>query len=67
MLVSLTDSIVTKNAYWTIEEQTRGGIAAWECGLEGVFTHELIDYNTVGQDFSSDIFARAQYFAENGY
>ena len=63
----MIDQVAVRFDNWSEEEQTRGGIAAWECGLESVYTHELIDYNTVGQDFSSDIFARAQYFAENGY
>ena len=45
----------------------RGAIAAWDCGLFNVISHEQIDYFTVGQDFSSDIFSRAQYFAQNGY
>ena len=54
-------------ASWPGEAQTRGGIAAWDCGKMSVGTHETIDYNTFGKDFSSDIFARAQYFAENGY
>ena len=56
-----------KNAYWTTEEQTRGGLAAWDCGIELVYTQEVIDYYTFGSDFSSDIFSRAQYFAESGY
>ena len=52
---------------WTEEQQTRGGIAAWECGVYMIGNHETIDYYTPGNDFSSDILARAQYFAENGY
>ena len=66
-LIRLIDEIVTKNDKWTEEQQTRGGIAAWDCGLRQIGNHDTIDYFTVGNDFSSDIFARAQYFAENGY
>ena len=50
-----------------IHEKTRGGIAAWDCGLNNIGGVETIAYFTVGKDFSSDIFSRAQYFAENGY
>jgi len=66
-LIRLIDEIVTDNNLWTEEQQTRGGIAAWDCGLRNVGSHETIDVYTTGSDFSSDIFARAQYFAENGY
>ena len=66
-LIRLIDEIVINNTGWTEEQQTRGGIAAWDCGLRQIGTHQTIDAFTVGQDFSSDIFARAQYFAENGY
>ena len=52
---------------WTEEQQTRAGISAWDCGVFNIGSHESIDAFTQGQDFSSDIFARAQYFAENGY
>ena len=66
-LIHLIDEIVRKNPMWTGEQQTRAGIAAWEVGLRGIPNHEAIDAMTPGQDFSSDIFSRAQFFAENGY
>ena len=66
-LINLIDQIVIRNDKWTEEQQTRAGIAAWDCGVYSIGSHDFIDYYTVGKDFSSDIFARAQYFAENGY
>ena len=66
-LIRLIDQTVIIHDQWTYEQQTRGGIAAWDCGLYSIGNVESIDYFTVGRDFSSDIFSRAQYFAENGY
>ena len=66
-LIQLIDQIVVQKYTWTEEAQTRAGIAAWDCGLFGIPSHEAIDVYTTGHDFSSDIFARAQFFANNGY
>lgn len=66
-LIELIDSIVIMNNKWVQEKQTRAGISAWEVGLTAVNHPDYIDYMTKGQDFSSDVFSRAQYFAENGY
>ena len=48
---------------------TRAGIASWDAigGIDTIPSHESIDMMTTNQDFSSDILARAQFFAENGY
>ena len=66
-LINLIDQMVIMYDKWTEEQQTRAGISAWDCGVFNIGSHESIDAFTQGQDFSSDIFARAQYFAENGY
>ena len=48
---------------------TRAGIASWDAinGMDNIGTQDTIDDYTTNFDFSSDIFARAQFFAENGY
>ena len=48
---------------------TRAGIASWDAegGVAGILSHTEIDVKTFNMDFSSDILARAQFFAENGY
>ena len=48
---------------------TRAGIASWDAegGVAGILSHSEIDVKTFNMDFSSDILARAQFFAENGY
>ena len=66
-LIRLVDQNVILHDQWTYEQQTRGAIAAWDCGIYNLGGLETMDYFTVGRDFSSDIFSRAQYFAENGY
>ena len=54
---------------WPDDLQTRAGIASWDAmgGTNAIPSHEFIDMMTTNQDFSSDILARAQVFAENGY
>ena len=66
-LVKLIDQITDRYQDWTEKQQMRAGIAAWDCGPYQILSNTLIDYYTVGMDFSSDIFSRAQYFAQNGY
>ena len=66
-LIRLIDQIAVKFDNWSEEEQTRGGMAAWDGGLGLVANREYIDINTFFQDISSDIFSRAEYFAKNGY
>ena len=41
--------------------------AAWEIGVNQISSHVTIDYYTRNRDFSSDILARAQFFAKQGY
>ena len=41
--------------------------ASWEIGINQILNHVTIDYYTRTKDFSSDILARAQFFAKNGY
>ena len=53
--------------FWEEHLQVRAGIAAWDADVDSVYNHEAIDLFTKNQDFSSDIFARAQFYAANGY
>ena len=67
-LIRLIDVNVAKWE-WTDDWLTRAGIASWDAigGPDTIPSHESIDVMTTNQDFSSDILARAQFFAENGY
>lgn len=66
-LIALIDEIVARHSAWTIVQQTRAGIAAWEVGINQILSHERIDYFTANKDMSSDVLARASFFAQNGY
>ena len=51
----------------TDDEKTRSGIAAYDCGEYQILSNTLIDYYTNGNDFSSDVLSRAEFFQENGF
>ena len=36
-LTALIDKVVTTHNKWTLVQQTRGGIAAWEVGLDHIY------------------------------
>ena len=36
-LSALIDGVVAKHTKWNLIQQTRGGIAAWEVGLDHIF------------------------------
>lgn len=65
-LIRLIDSNVEKWE-WTEDLLTRAGIAEWDASGGTIPNHDFIDLYTTGYDFSSDILARAQFFAANGY
>lgn len=56
-----------KHPTWTKEQQLRGGIAAYNFGVKNVRTVAGTDKGTTGDDYSSDVVARAQYFKKNGF
>ena len=65
-LIRLIDSNVEKFD-WAEDLLTRAGVAEWDASGGNIINHEFIDLYTTGYDFSSDILARAQFFAANGY
>ena len=66
-IIRLIDYEVDHFPLWEDHLQVRAGIAAYDATVDGVGNHEDIDLYTYNQDFSSDIIARAQFFAEHGY
>ncbi|OCT68811.1 lysozyme g [Xenopus laevis] len=52
---------------WTPEQQLKGGIAAYNCGLKRVDNYAHVDLHTTGKDYSNDVVARAQWFKKNGF
>ncbi|PTL81580.1 LysM peptidoglycan-binding domain-containing protein [Vitiosangium sp. GDMCC 1.1324] len=52
---------------WSAAEQLRGAVAAYNAGPGNVRTLERMDVGTTGNDYSGDVWARAQYLASRGF
>ncbi len=52
---------------WTPAEQLRGAVAAYNVGTDDVRTLGRMDVGTTGNDYSADVWARAQYLASRGF
>ena len=55
-LISHIDEIVARNPAWDLVQQTRGGIAAWEVGIDQILrsvSHPLYFYNSNNQKNSA--------------
>lgn len=50
---------------WTEAQQLRGAIAAYNFGSGNVRTLERLDVGTDNDDYSADVWARAQYYAQD--
>ncbi|XP_061627663.1 lysozyme g-like [Phyllopteryx taeniolatus] len=66
ILIGFIDQIKKKFPNWTPEQQLKGGIAAYNIGVGGVQTYEKMDMGTTGDDYSSDVVARAQWYKSQG-
>ena len=63
----MTSNIGKRFVTMTDDEKTRSGIAAYDCGEYQIYSNTLIDYYTSGNDFSSDVLSRAEFYFENGF
>ncbi|WP_245591976.1 LysM peptidoglycan-binding domain-containing protein [Cystobacter fuscus] len=52
---------------WSPAEQLRGAVAAYNMGPRNVQTVANMDVGSTGGDYSSDVWARAQYLASRGF
>lgn len=59
--------IKRKFPQWNEAQQIKGALAAYNAGVSTVQTYEGMDRGTTGDDYSSDVWARAQFFAGNGF
>ncbi|XP_077379775.1 uncharacterized protein LOC144020310 [Festucalex cinctus] len=66
ILTGFINEIKKKFPSWTAEQQLKGGIAAYNIGVKGVQTYERMDVGTTGDDYSSDVVARAQWYKRQG-
>ncbi|XP_059196125.1 lysozyme g-like [Centropristis striata] len=65
ILVYFIGRIRNKFRSWSTEQQLKGGIAAYNQGDGNVHSYENVDENTTGRDYSNDVVARAQWYADN--
>lgn len=62
---SMIDKVAAAHPEWTREEQIKGGLAAYNMGVSNVRTISGMDIGSTGNDYSSDVLARAQYYQKH--
>ena len=63
ILKSYRDQVKAKHPDWPPEQQLRGAVAAYNSGVSNVQTLQNMDKGTTGNDYSTDVWARAQELA----
>lgn len=59
------DEVRAAHPDWSEAQQLRGAIAAYNFGSDDVRTLERLDVGTDNDDYSSDVWARAQHYAQD--
>ncbi|XP_058252176.1 lysozyme g-like isoform X1 [Hemibagrus wyckioides] len=67
ILIACIQAVKVHFHTWPKEHQLKGGIAAYNLGPRNVRTYERMDIGSPGDDYSSDVVARAQFFKRKGY
>ncbi|KAK7138345.1 hypothetical protein R3I94_013835 [Phoxinus phoxinus] len=67
ILIDFIKAIKAKFPQWTKEQCFKGGISAYNAGVNNVRSYERMDEGTTGGDYSNDVVARAQFFKSQGY
>jgi len=62
ILVRNIDHVRANHPDWDDVYVLKGGVAAYNCGVSNVQTIEGMDIGTTGDDYSSDVIARAKYY-----
>jgi peptidoglycan hydrolase-like protein with peptidoglycan-binding domain len=63
ILKSYLNQVKAKHSDWPPEQQLRGAVAAYNSGPGNVQTIKNMDVGTTGNDYSNDVWARAQELA----
>ena len=63
VLKGMLKEVTKKHSDWPEEQQLRGAVAAYNCGAKNIWTTEHMDEGTTGNDYSNDVWARAQFLA----
>ncbi|CAL8352423.1 lysozyme g [Gadus morhua] len=66
ILVDMISVVRGKFPGWSPEQHLKGAIAAYNMG-ERVLEYADVDHLTTGNDYSSDVVARAQFYKQNGF
>lgn len=61
------EKVRRKHPEWSEAEQLRGAVAAYNMGTGNVRTLKGMDKGSTGEDYSSDVWARAQYLSSQGF
>lgn len=60
VLERLLEEVKAKHPGWPPEQQLRGAVVAYDAGVSNVRTIKDMDRGTTGDDYSNDVWARAQ-------
>jgi soluble lytic murein transglycosylase-like protein len=63
VLERLLEEVKAKHPGWPPEQQLRGAVVAYDVGVSNVRTIKDMDRGTTGDDYSNDVWARAQALA----
>jgi hypothetical protein len=63
VLERLLEGVKAKHPGWPPEQQLRGAVVAYDVGVSSVRTIKDMDRGTTGDDYSNDVWARAQALA----
>ncbi|MCS6885115.1 MAG: peptidoglycan-binding protein [Acidobacteriota bacterium] len=64
ILKNMWDQVKAKHPNWPPVQQLRGAVAAYNSGVGNVQTIERMDIGTTGNDYSNDVWARAQFYSK---
>lgn len=64
ILLDSRNQIAAKHPDWEDEFVLKGSVAAYNCGVKNIQTKLGIDKGTTGDDYGSDVIARAQFYSE---
>jgi peptidoglycan hydrolase-like protein with peptidoglycan-binding domain len=65
ILKGMLNQVKAKHPDWPAAQQLRGAVAAYNSGVGNVQTLKGMDVGTTGNDYSNDVWARAQELAPN--
>ncbi len=65
ILVSFRHQVQKKHPTWKDKDVLKGSLVAYNSGVDNVQTIERMDIGTTGDDYGSDVIARAQFYSQH--